>query len=95
MIRGGSRRVAKFLQESILIVFDFIWKILLSSRNFATLLDLPLMTLDVSKRLNNSPLQKQKTKNFEKNKSVMYIRILLVSFVASHYFRFQLVNATR
>ena len=32
----------KFLQESILIAFDFIWKIWLSDRNFATLLDLPL-----------------------------------------------------
>ena len=27
----------EFLQESILIAFDFIWKILLSGRNFATL----------------------------------------------------------
>ena len=42
-IRGGSRRVAKFLQESILIAFDFIWKVLLSDRNFATLLDPPLV----------------------------------------------------
>ena len=25
--RGGSRRVAKFLQESTLIAFDFIWKV--------------------------------------------------------------------
>ena len=33
--RGGSRRVAKFLQESILITFDLIWKVLLSDRNFA------------------------------------------------------------
>ena len=27
---GGSRRVANFLQESISIAFDFIWKVLLS-----------------------------------------------------------------
>ena len=33
--RGGSRRVAKVLQESILITFNFIWKVLLSDRNFA------------------------------------------------------------
>ena len=39
---GESRRVAKFLQESILITFDFMWKVLLSDRDFATLLDLPL-----------------------------------------------------
>ena len=32
--RGGSRRVAKFLQKSILIAFDFIRKVLLSYRNF-------------------------------------------------------------
>ena len=25
--RGGSRRVEKFLQESVLIAFDFIWKV--------------------------------------------------------------------
>ena len=37
--RGRSRRIAKFLQESILIAFDFIWKVLLSGINFATLLD--------------------------------------------------------
>ena len=37
-IRGGSRRVAKFLQESIFVIaykrviaFDFIWKVLLST----------------------------------------------------------------
>ena len=42
MKRGGSRRVAKFLQESILIALDFIWKVLLSDRNFATLLGPPL-----------------------------------------------------
>ena len=36
--------VAKFLQESILIAFDFIWKLFLSNRNFATLLDPPLNT---------------------------------------------------
>ena len=41
-IRGGSRKVAKSLQESILIDFDFIWKVLLSHRSFATLLDPPL-----------------------------------------------------
>ena len=41
--RGGSRRVAKYLQESILITFDLIWKSLLFDRHFATLLlDLPL-----------------------------------------------------
>ena len=32
--RGGSRRVAKFLQESILIAFDLVWKLLLSDTNF-------------------------------------------------------------
>ena len=37
--RGGSERGAKFLQESILIVFDFIWEVLVLNRNFATLLD--------------------------------------------------------
>ena len=37
--RGGSRGVAKYLQEGILISFDFILKVLLSVRNFATLLD--------------------------------------------------------
>ena len=44
-IRGRSRRVAKFLQERILIAFDFIWKVsqLSDDRNFATLLD-PRMT---------------------------------------------------
>ena len=40
--RGGSRRVANFLQESILIAFDFIWKVMLSDTNFATLPDPPL-----------------------------------------------------
>ena len=40
--RGGSRRVAKSLQESILIAFDLKWKVSLSNRNFATLLVLPL-----------------------------------------------------
>ena len=44
-IRGGSRRVENFLQESILIAFGFIWKVLLSVRNFATLLDRPLVIL--------------------------------------------------
>lgn len=29
---GGSRRVAKCLQESILTAFDFMWKVLLSDR---------------------------------------------------------------
>ena len=43
LCRGGSRRVAKSLQESILIAFDFIWKVLLSDRIFATLQD-PLLT---------------------------------------------------
>ena len=38
--KGGSRRVATFLLESILIAFDFnIENIMLSNRNFATLLD--------------------------------------------------------
>ena len=41
--RGRSRRIAKSLQESILIAFDFIWKEFLSDRNLATLLDLPLI----------------------------------------------------
>ena len=40
--RGGSRWVAKLLQESILIVFDFIRKASLSDKNFATLLDPPM-----------------------------------------------------
>ena len=44
-IRGGSRRVAKFLRESILIAFDFIWKVVLSDRSFATLLDPPMQIL--------------------------------------------------
>ena len=35
--------MAKFLQESILIAFDFIWKVLVSDRNFANLLDPPLL----------------------------------------------------
>ena len=39
---GGSRRAATFLQESVLIAYDFIWKLLLSDRNFSTLLDPPL-----------------------------------------------------
>ena len=47
---GGSRWVAKFLQESTLITFDFIWKVFLSDRNFDTLLDQPL----VNSRLNLS-----------------------------------------
>ena len=37
--RGGSRKVAKSLQESIIIAFDFIWKILLFDKNFVILLD--------------------------------------------------------
>ena len=48
--KGGSRRVAKCLQESILIAFDFILKVLpkvlLSDRIFATLLDVPLPTFN-------------------------------------------------
>ena len=41
--KNCSRRVlGKFIQESILIAFDFIWKELLSNRNLATLLDPPL-----------------------------------------------------
>ena len=40
--RGGSRRVAKFLLESIIIAFDLIWKVWFSDINFATLLDPPL-----------------------------------------------------
>ena len=41
--RDGYRKVATFLQESILIVFDFICiEVLFSDRNFATLLDSPL-----------------------------------------------------
>ena len=43
VFRGGSRRVAKFLQESILIAFDFLWKVLLPDRNVATLPDSPLV----------------------------------------------------
>ena len=41
--RGGSRRVAEFLLKCILINFDFIRKALLPDRNFATLLDPPLV----------------------------------------------------
>ena len=44
--KGGSRRVVTFLRESILIDFDFIWKVLLSDRNFATLLDPLLQNVD-------------------------------------------------
>ena len=40
--RDGYRRVEKFLQESVLIAFDLLWKVLLPDRNFATLLDPPL-----------------------------------------------------
>ena len=43
----GSRRVEKFLQESILIAFDFILEVLLSDRSFATLLDPPLYNINV------------------------------------------------
>ena len=32
--RGGSRRVGKYLQESILIALDFIWKVLLSDQSY-------------------------------------------------------------
>ena len=39
---GRARRVAIFLQEIILIVFEFIWKVLLSNRNFVSPLGLPL-----------------------------------------------------
>ena len=39
---GDQERVANFLQESILIAFGFIWKVLLSVKNFATFLDRPL-----------------------------------------------------
>ena len=45
MIRSGSRSVAKFLQESIFIAFDFIWNVWLFDINFATLLDPPLMII--------------------------------------------------
>ena len=44
MFGGGSRWVAKCLQESVLIVFNFIWKVCLSDMNFATLLDPAPMT---------------------------------------------------
>ena len=43
MFGGGYRRVAKCLQESVLIVFD-LWKVCLSDMNFATLLDPAPMT---------------------------------------------------
>ena len=33
--------------DGILIAFDFIWKVLLSDRNFATLLDQPLDIGDI------------------------------------------------
>ena len=35
-IRSGSRRISNFLQERMLIAFDFIWKVLLPDRNFST-----------------------------------------------------------
>ena len=31
-----SRSAANFLQESILIAFDYLWKVLLSDKDFAT-----------------------------------------------------------
>ena len=46
--RGGSSRVAKSLQESILITFDFIWKVMLSDRYFSALLDPPLWKIFIS-----------------------------------------------
>ena len=49
--RVGSRRVAKFLQERILIAIDLIWKVWLSDRNFATLLDPPLTSLKIQQKL--------------------------------------------
>ena len=39
------RRIATFLQESILIAFDLILRVLLSNRNIATLLDPPLRSV--------------------------------------------------
>ena len=54
--RGRSRGVAKFLQESLLIAFDFIWEILLSDRNFATLLDPPLSVVKKRTALNRGGL---------------------------------------
>ena len=63
--RGGSRRVAKLLQESILIAFDSIWRVLLSGKNFATLIDPPLKchnmslwVLQMSEKLSNSTSEK-------------------------------------
>ena len=44
---GDLERVAKFLQESILIDFDFIWNLLLSDRNFANLRDSPLLPTSI------------------------------------------------
>ena len=53
--KSGSRSVAKFLQESILIAFDFIWRLLFSSKNFASFLDPPL-GLSKKEKLNTSKL---------------------------------------
>ena len=61
-IRGVSRRVAKFLLESILIAFDFIWKLLPSDRNFATLLDPPL-EIQLVESLFNSNFQTKMDEN--------------------------------
>ena len=43
--RGGSRSAEIFLQESILIGFDYLWKVLHSDKNFATPWDPPLVTV--------------------------------------------------
>ena len=39
--RGRLRRIARVKEESVLIVFDLIWIVSLSDRNFATHLDPP------------------------------------------------------
>ena len=49
LFRGRSRRVAKLLQESIFIAFDFKWKVMLFNRNFATLPDPPLSAVGIKK----------------------------------------------
>ena len=41
-VEADQEEYGKVLQESILIGFDFIWKVLLSNRNFATLLGVRL-----------------------------------------------------
>ena len=41
-LEKGSK---KFYRRAFSIAFDFIWKVLLSDRNFANLLDLPLQFL--------------------------------------------------